>query len=119
MFKTTLEFSLVYRLLIEDSIHLIMFYSAVLAWKFYWNAIDFLIVNEKNQLYVCIGFHMVPFLLALMTKTSAMLVGPGTSFLDGERIQNTANVYFELNYLNALFMVRIIISVDILKKIIF
>ncbi len=96
-----------------------MFYSAVLAWKFYWNAIDFLIVNEKNQLYVCIGFHMVPFLLALMTKTSAMLVGPGTSFLDGERIQNTANVYFELNYLNALFMVRIIISVDILKKIIF
>jgi hypothetical protein len=92
--------------LVGDLVHIVMFYSSVLAWKFYWNAIDFYIVTNKNQLYVYIAFHLAAFLAAILTKTSVILVGPGTSFMDGE-ISPEITAYFEINYLNSIFNVSL------------
>jgi hypothetical protein len=104
LFKIASKMSLVYRLFIGDLVHIVMFYSSVLAWKFYWNAIDFYIVTNKNQFYVYMAFHFVPFLIAILTKTSVILVGPGTSFMDGE-ISPEITAYFEMNYLSTIFNV--------------
>ncbi len=91
------------RLLVEDIFHLIMLASTVLSWKFYWNSIDYFFYTKSNAFYIYTIGHFVSFVIALRINVSAMLVGPGTSLLDGEITESKS--YFEINYFSSLFEV--------------
>jgi hypothetical protein len=97
------KMTLIYRLASEDLMHTIMILSAILAWKFYWNAADLYLYTEKSALYLYLIGHFGSFLIAIVLKVSAILVGPGISFLDGDITD--AQEYFEINYISSLVKV--------------
>lgn len=58
-----------------------------------------------NELYFYLAAHALTFLVALGLKVSAILVGPGTSFLDGTSQETDLDSYFQVNYLTTIYMV--------------
>lgn len=94
------------RVAAEDLIYILMFFSAVLSWKFYWDAVDNFILEEKMQLPLLLLGHVLAFTLALALKVSAILVGPGTSYLKDVEFIEPPQTYFQINYLSTIFKVN-------------
>lgn len=93
------------RLLAEDVMHIIMFFSAVLSWKFVWDVVDNFILSEKLELYMLLIGHFVTFFIALSLKISVILVGPGTSYLKDVEFVEPPTTYFQIDYLSTIFKV--------------
>ena len=81
-----------------------MFISAVIAWKFYYDFIDNYLVTSDNQLTVYLYLHFLTFVCGVVLKVTAILVGPGVSFLDGEW-DTDSEVYFDIEYVSHIFQV--------------
>ncbi|CAF0772694.1 unnamed protein product [Brachionus calyciflorus] len=91
------------RIVAEDFMYILMFFSAVLSWKFYWDVVDNFVLEEKMELPFLIIGHLVSFTLALALKVSAILVGPGTSYLKDIEYIEPPQTYFQINYLSTIF----------------
>lgn len=83
-----------------------MFFSAVLSWKFYWDLVDNFILEEKMEFPMLLFGHGAAFTLALSLKVSAILVGPGTSYLKDVEYIEPPQTYFQINYLSTIFKVK-------------
>lgn len=94
---------LVPRLIMEDVLNIIMVISTILAWKFYWDLIDHWFYFKSTAFYLYLGGHIGGFILAVICNVTGSLVGPGTSFLDGENKETKS--YFEVNFLTGIFKV--------------
>lgn len=97
--------TLLARLVAEDFMYIIMFFSSVFSWKFYWDLMSMFVLDRTEQFYIFLGGHFLVFFLALALKVSAILVGPGTSFLDGDVLESEDDSYFQVNYLTTIYMV--------------
>jgi hypothetical protein len=106
IFERASESSLLARLITEDFIHILMYISAVISWKFYWDSCDYYInLKHKKPISFYTFGHFLSFTMACVFKVSALLVGPGNSFLNGENIVLLSS-YFEINYLTTIFEVK-------------
>ncbi len=104
VFRKFKSFKFIYRLAAEDLMHILMFISAVLAWKFYWMFAEYFFKTSATEFYLYVICHFVSFFTALLLRVSAILVGPGNSFMDGQ--YPTDNIaYFEIEYLYFIFLV--------------
>lgn len=106
IYKRFSKSTLLTRLIAEDFMYIIMFLSSVFSWKFYWDLIDYLIVTRQNSFYLYVFGHIVSFMIAVCLKVSAILVGPGTSYMDGEITE--IDSYFEVNYLTTIYKVNLL-----------
>ncbi|RNA07794.1 hypothetical protein BpHYR1_018494 [Brachionus plicatilis] len=91
------------RIAAEDLIYILMFFSAVLSWKFYWDVVDNFILEEKMEFPLLLLGHGAAFTVALALKVSAILVGPGTSYLKDIEYIEPPQTYFQINYLSNIF----------------
>lgn len=94
------------RIAAEDLIYILMFFSAVLSWKFYWDVVDNFILEEKMEFPLLLLGHGAAFTVALALKVSAILVGPGTSYLKDIEYIEPPQTYFQINYLSNIFKVN-------------
>ena len=104
IFRRAAKLELIYRLIVENLIQIYMFISAVIAWKFYYDFIDNYLVTSDNQLTVYLYLHFLTFVCGVVLKVTAILVGPGVSFLDGEW-DTDSEVYFDIEYVSHIFQV--------------
>ena len=95
--------NLIPRILAEDVMQLLQYGSAILAWKFYWNSIDYYLYSPSNAFNLYVIGHFATFVIAVVFRVSAVLVGPGIRFLDGEDVNSGS--YFEINYFSHIFQV--------------
>jgi hypothetical protein len=106
VYKRFSKSTLITRLIAEDFMYIVMFIASVLSWKFYWDFIDYFILGKSNQLVLYLIAHSATFVIALCLKVSAVLVGPGASFLDTESVQSSS--YFQVNYLTTIYKVSLL-----------
>lgn len=105
VFGQCVQCCLVPRLVVEDLFNIIMVVSVTLAWKFYWNVIDYLFYDKSKAFYLFLGGHIGSYLIALACNITGSLVGPGTGLQDGENKETKA--YFEVSFLSNIFKVNI------------
>lgn len=118
IFKPCSTMSLFSRLIVENIINILMFFSAVLYWKFYWDFMEDNMINifEPNILFeVLIATHFISFIVGFCLKTSSLLIGPFTRLLDGEYEENSQS-YIEISYLNSMKQVYYLFSKFFNKK---
>lgn len=99
--------NLAIRLIAENIVNLLMIVSVILYWNFYWDLIDYNILNDQKKPYFLNTFligHFSSFALAVCLKTTSLLAGPGTKILDGQ-IKEGSEAFFDINYLSAIFKV--------------
>lgn len=108
VFRQFSKSTLIARLIAEDFMYIVMFLSSVFSWKFYWDLMSLVVLSRIDGFYVFLGGHFLVFLVALALKVSAILVGPGTSFLDGE-ILDSDDSYFQVNYLTTIYTVILVL----------
>lgn len=80
-----------------------MVLTTVIAWKFYWDIMDYLFYTKNNAFNLFIIGHFLTFIFAVIFNITGSLVGPGTSFFDGE-VKETKS-YFEIDFVSTLFKV--------------
>lgn len=109
IFKLCSKNNLLLRLIAEDFLHIIMFVSVVIYWKFYWDLMEVYVFDkfEESLFYILIGGHFIAFFVAVSLKTSGLLGGPGVSFLDGEPEEDNPNSYYYIHYLSDIYRVII------------
>lgn len=115
VYRKVKKYRFIYRLVAEDLMHILMFISAVLAWKFYWMFAEYFFKTSATEFYLYVICHFASFLTALLLRVSAILVGPGNSFMDGQ--YPTDNIaYFEIEYLYFIFLVSFFLYFSIVSK---
>lgn len=108
VFRRFSKSTLIARLIAEDFMYILMFLSSVFSWKFYWDLMGLFVLDRSDQFAIFLGGHFLVFFVALLLKVSAILVGPGTSFLDGE-LQESDDSYFQVNYLTTIYEVLFVL----------
>ena len=96
-------FQLIPRLIIEDTVKLLMFLSVILMWRFYQIIIDNYIYSDKYQLEIFLAFHFLTFIISILLNASIVMTGPACEFKDGEL--NDDNSYFYISYFATLIEV--------------
>ncbi|RNA07793.1 hypothetical protein BpHYR1_018493, partial [Brachionus plicatilis] len=105
IFKQCSTKSLFPRLIIENVLNIIMFFIAVLYWKFYWDIMEDYMVNifEPDALFeILIATHFLSFFIGFVLKASGLLIGPAARLLDGEYEENSDS-YIDIDYLKSIF----------------
>jgi hypothetical protein len=106
IFKFVSKFSLVPRLIVEDSMNIIMIITTTVYWKFYWDLCDYLFYNKEILLYLYLAGHLISFGFTVLCNITGVLVGPDPGFFDGD-IKFTKS-YFDLNFASDNFKVYIL-----------
>jgi hypothetical protein len=92
--------SLIYRIVAEDIINIIMFFSCILVWKFYWNIGELILIdlNKNNKLFYLIFGHFISFVISVCVSLTGMLTGPGITSFDGDSSLDQTYSYYQLEY---------------------
>lgn len=101
IFRHVSQYSLIPRLIVEDTVNTLMIISVVLYWKFYWDLGDYFVLESPYKLEFFLAGHFVAFLLSVITKSTGILVGPGIDYLDGEI--NETKAFFEITYSSEIY----------------
>ncbi|CAF0772676.1 unnamed protein product [Brachionus calyciflorus] len=105
LFKQTTQLSLFPRLIIEDFLNILMFLSAVVYWKFYWDIMEIYIfktIDSDRLYYLLIIGHFISFIISFSLKTAGLLIGPGVRLLDGE-FDDDAESFLDIEYLKNIY----------------
>lgn len=104
LFNKCAQFPLIARIVVEDLFNILMFMTAILYWKFYWDLFSYLISSDPTiAFYFFLLGHFVSFAIFVIVNATGSLVGPGVDYLDGE-IEET-RAYCDINFTNDLFKV--------------
>jgi hypothetical protein len=103
IYSKTINLQLIPRLVIEDTIKLLMFISVILVWEFYWLIIDNYMFVKDYKLELYLAFHFLSVIISLLLDASIVITGPACEFKDGEL--NDDNSYFYISYFATLIEV--------------
>ncbi len=103
LYSIATHLKLIPRLVIEDTVKLLMFISIILIYRLYWIIVDTYIYSEDYKLESFLSFHFVSFALSLLFNASIVITGPSCEFKDGEL--NDDNSYFYISYFATLIEV--------------
>jgi len=107
-YKKITQQNFMIRLLVATSVNLLIFVVAVLAWVFYWSGIPYFISTDMNKAVLYLLFHFVSFIIAVISRSSSMLVGTTNDLKDGNTIPNKT-VHYQVEYLSVFLEVKICI----------
>jgi fatty acid desaturase len=99
------------RLMIATTINLAIFIVAVLAWIFYWGAIPYFIHVDFNKVALLLAYHFVSFIIAVVSRTSSLLVGLKNDLKDGN-VSASKRIHYPIEYLS--FFLEVIVICIIL-----
>jgi hypothetical protein len=105
-YKRVVKQNFMTRLMIATTINLSIFIVAVLAWIFYWGAIPYFIHADFNKAALLLIYHFVSFIIAVVSRTSSLLVGVKNDLKDGN-ISPSKRIHYPIEYLS--FFLEVII----------
>ena len=104
IYSKATNLQLIPRLVIEDTIKLLMFISVILLWNFYWVITAKYMCIEAYKLELYLAFHFISVIISLLLDASIVITGPACEFKDGEL--NDDDSYFYISYFASLIEVN-------------
>jgi hypothetical protein len=104
-YKKITQQNFMIRLLFATTVNLLIFVVAVLAWIFYWSGIPYFIKTDMNKAALYLLYHFVSFIIAVISRTSGMLVGSSNDSKDGNTSPGKT-VHYQIEYLSIFFKVK-------------